>query len=218
MRLSLLHARSFSSRPGSSPRLKAALSLDHLLPLDQFIQRGRVLSLYRTILRDTRRIPDKRTRKETVGFARAEFESHKNVTDLQRQKLTLQCSHRFFTELCTFIPRTCSNTPTLTAAGFTDAKEAGIIALCARPNAWRGAAIVALVAARERAPNVRMREELMFLGVFRRKAKGSRGVQEVAVISFWAFSRIFRMEREGGNGGKSRGRTGASWVNVVFVR
>lgn len=83
MRLSLLHARSFSSRPGSSPRLKAALSLDH------FIQRGRVLSLYRTILRDTRRIPDKRTRKETVGFARAEFESHKNVTDLQHIRYLL---------------------------------------------------------------------------------------------------------------------------------
>ncbi|PKS09934.1 hypothetical protein jhhlp_004557 [Lomentospora prolificans] len=76
MRLQLPHRRFFSSRPGS-PRLKAALSLDH------FIQRGRVLSLYRTILRASRRIPDKRTRAETVGFARGEFESHKNVTDIQ---------------------------------------------------------------------------------------------------------------------------------------
>lgn len=90
------------------------------------------------------------------------------------RNLTLQCSHRFFTELCTFIPRTCSNTPTLTAAGFTDANEAGIIALCARPNAWRGAAIVALVAARERAPNVRMREELIFF-FSSQKQKGSGG-------------------------------------------
>ncbi|KAK9779767.1 putative Complex 1 protein [Seiridium cardinale] len=57
-------------------RLGATLSLDH------FLQRGRVLSLYRTILRGTRRIGDPGTRSETRNFARAEFERHREVTDL----------------------------------------------------------------------------------------------------------------------------------------
>ncbi|KAH8682757.1 hypothetical protein BX600DRAFT_50186 [Xylariales sp. PMI_506] len=57
-------------------RLRATLSLDH------FLQRSRALSLYRTILRGTRRIGDPATRSETRSFARAEFERHRGVTDL----------------------------------------------------------------------------------------------------------------------------------------
>lgn len=40
------------------------------------------MSLYRTILRGTKRIGDPGTRSETRGFARAEFERHRGVTDL----------------------------------------------------------------------------------------------------------------------------------------
>ncbi|KAL2146432.1 hypothetical protein VTI28DRAFT_3901 [Corynascus sepedonium] len=57
-------------------RLGPALSLDH------FIQRTRVLSFYRSIIRSTRRIPDPKTRAETRRFARDEFERHRGVTDL----------------------------------------------------------------------------------------------------------------------------------------
>lgn len=75
--LSLLRpaARSYAteSRRG---RLGSTLSLDH------FLQRSRVLSLYRTILRGTRRIDNPATRDETRSFARAEFERHRGVTDL----------------------------------------------------------------------------------------------------------------------------------------
>lgn len=50
----------------------------------QFLQRSRVLSLYRTIIRATRRIQDPTTRAETRKFARDEFERHRQVTDLVR--------------------------------------------------------------------------------------------------------------------------------------
>ncbi|KAI1341185.1 hypothetical protein F5Y15DRAFT_377177 [Xylariaceae sp. FL0016] len=71
-----LHAlRSYATSPPKS-RLGTTLSLDH------FLQRGRALSLYRDVLRGTARISDPNTRRETRGFARAEFERHRHVTDL----------------------------------------------------------------------------------------------------------------------------------------
>lgn len=60
----------------SRSRLGATLSLEH------FLQRTRVLSLYRTVVRGTRRIQDPTTRAETMRFAREEFERHRNVTDI----------------------------------------------------------------------------------------------------------------------------------------
>jgi hypothetical protein len=52
------------------------------LGLEHFIQRQRVLALWREVLRSTTRIADKSTREEMRQFARAEFEQHKDVTDL----------------------------------------------------------------------------------------------------------------------------------------
>ncbi|POR32754.1 LYR motif-containing protein 2 [Tolypocladium paradoxum] len=57
-------------------RLQGALSLDH------FLQRTRVLSFYRTILRGTKRIGDARTKAETRKHVRDEFERHRNVKDI----------------------------------------------------------------------------------------------------------------------------------------
>lgn len=48
----------------------------------QFLQRARVLALYRTVLRGTRRISDQKTRDETRLFARQEIERHRHVQDL----------------------------------------------------------------------------------------------------------------------------------------
>ncbi|ORY11410.1 hypothetical protein BCR34DRAFT_326138 [Clohesyomyces aquaticus] len=62
---SLLHRR------GKSP-----------LGLDHFVQRQRALALWREILRSTAGISDTSTRTDMRQFARAEFERHKNVTDL----------------------------------------------------------------------------------------------------------------------------------------
>ncbi|KAI6086735.1 hypothetical protein F4821DRAFT_237854 [Hypoxylon rubiginosum] len=64
-------------------RLGTALSLDH------FLLRTRALSLYRTIVRGTKHIKDLTTRTETRNFARAEFERHRNVTDLSHIRYLL---------------------------------------------------------------------------------------------------------------------------------
>lgn len=48
----------------------------------KFLLRSRALSLYRDIIRGTNRISDPTTRAETRNFVRAEFERHRNVTDL----------------------------------------------------------------------------------------------------------------------------------------
>ncbi|KAM5355447.1 hypothetical protein ACJ41O_002093 [Fusarium nematophilum] len=75
-------SRGYATRPGG-PRLKQTLSLD------QFIQRARVLSLYRTILRGTKRIADPVTRAESRKYARDEFERHRNVTDVSHIRYLL---------------------------------------------------------------------------------------------------------------------------------
>ncbi|KAI0452309.1 complex 1 LYR protein [Xylaria acuta] len=63
--------------------LRPTLSLDH------FLQRVRVLALYRTVLRGTRHINDPATRSETRSFARAEFERHRGVTDINHIRYLL---------------------------------------------------------------------------------------------------------------------------------
>ncbi|KAI0890953.1 hypothetical protein F4806DRAFT_484578 [Annulohypoxylon nitens] len=77
-RLSLSSAISIRNYASSPPkgRLGTALSLDH------FLLRSRALSLYRSVIRGTRRISDPTTRAETRNFARAEFERHRHVTDI----------------------------------------------------------------------------------------------------------------------------------------
>lgn len=42
------------------------------------------MALWRTIIRDCRRIADQKTRKETLHFAKEEFRRHKDVKDLVR--------------------------------------------------------------------------------------------------------------------------------------
>jgi len=69
-------------RPASS-RLRDTLSLDH------FLQRQRALSLYRTIIRGTRSIPDPTTKAESRKYARDEFERHRNVTDISHIRYLL---------------------------------------------------------------------------------------------------------------------------------
>jgi complex 1 LYR family protein len=48
----------------------------------QFIQRSKALGFYRAILRGTARIGDPSTREESRRYARAEFERHREVTDI----------------------------------------------------------------------------------------------------------------------------------------
>ncbi|KAI5859690.1 hypothetical protein GGS23DRAFT_607393 [Durotheca rogersii] len=56
-------------------------SLGATLSLDHFILRSSVLSLYRRVLRGTRRISDRATRVEARNYARSELERHRGVSD-----------------------------------------------------------------------------------------------------------------------------------------
>ncbi|KAL0934842.1 uncharacterized protein CTRU02_209433 [Colletotrichum truncatum] len=77
-------ARSYSNGPAKS-RLGKTLSLDHVRKSSiscTHIYRSRALSLYREIIRGTRRIADPNTRAESQRYARDEFERHRDVTDI----------------------------------------------------------------------------------------------------------------------------------------
>ncbi|KFY41125.1 hypothetical protein V494_03188, partial [Pseudogymnoascus sp. VKM F-4513 (FW-928)] len=119
-----LFASEAAKRPKS--RFGPTVSLEH------FLQRSKVLSLWRRVLRDTKRIADLQTRAETRKMARDEFERNKNVTDISQIKYLIStgksqwdATERFFTELRTFIPRTCS--VTVTAPLFATVTPAGLV-------------------------------------------------------------------------------------------
>ncbi|KAF2454372.1 hypothetical protein BDY21DRAFT_110224 [Lineolata rhizophorae] len=62
---------------GRRPRSKRpALGLEH------FLQRQRVLALWRDIVRSINKIPASSTRREMRDFARSEFEWNRHVTDI----------------------------------------------------------------------------------------------------------------------------------------
>lgn len=67
---------SFPSRPiGTKRRVPAAVSLEH------FLQRQRVLGLWRDIVRSTKTIPNESIRTEMRSFAKEEFERNRHVKD-----------------------------------------------------------------------------------------------------------------------------------------
>lgn len=63
------------------PRSRLQKNTPPPLSLDHFLQRQRVIALYRSIIRSLYRIPKDR-RAEPVAHARAEFERNKNVQDI----------------------------------------------------------------------------------------------------------------------------------------
>ncbi|KAF5130648.1 LYR motif-containing protein 2 [Metarhizium anisopliae] len=87
--LSLDHVRFpprdvYSLSKTQAPRERTALTRTA-----KFLQRARVLSFYRTILRGTRQIQDPRTKSETRKFVRDEFERHRSVTDISHIRYLL---------------------------------------------------------------------------------------------------------------------------------
>ncbi|CAI7639865.1 unnamed protein product [Penicillium discolor] len=72
-----------------SPRFLAAISRSQpsklkkpSISLDHFIQRQRVLSLWREIVRALIKVPPSSTRTELHKYARDEFERHREVSDV----------------------------------------------------------------------------------------------------------------------------------------
>ncbi|PMD24497.1 hypothetical protein NA56DRAFT_643066 [Hyaloscypha hepaticicola] len=78
----LFQPRSCIIRGFASQAKKRPSRLDSTISLDHFLQRGRALSLWRTIVRGCRRISDSNTREETLRFARDEFKRNKEVKDI----------------------------------------------------------------------------------------------------------------------------------------
>ncbi|KAF2440951.1 hypothetical protein P171DRAFT_488532 [Karstenula rhodostoma CBS 690.94] len=77
----ILIKRSYATVLSKSPsrlrsRGKNPISLDH------FIQRQRVLALWKDVVRSTVSISDRDMRQEMLRFARAEFEKYRHVADL----------------------------------------------------------------------------------------------------------------------------------------
>ena len=95
MKFLVAFARSYataSTRSSRLPSSKPPLSLDH------FLLRQRVISLYRTIVRASHKIPPP-TREEMKKYAREEFEQHKAVEDLRKIRYLLSTGKTEFERL-----------------------------------------------------------------------------------------------------------------------
>lgn len=111
------------------------LKISQLLTIEsQFLQRSRVLSFYRTIIRGTRSIADPATRRETQGFARAEFERHREVTDLVSPSLlsifTFSSPLYIPLSLCTNMCTILTGNSHISATSSQQGRQSGIT--------WRG--------------------------------------------------------------------------------
>ncbi|KAJ2212665.1 LYR motif-containing protein 2 [Coemansia sp. RSA 487] len=69
------------------------------MSFQQFIQRGKVLTMYRKYMRLLNRIPEKSTRKEMREWIRADFDRYKGEADPQRIDILLAQASRQFKEM-----------------------------------------------------------------------------------------------------------------------
>ncbi|KAJ5788290.1 Complex 1 LYR protein [Penicillium paradoxum] len=85
------------ARSQPSKLKKPAIGLDH------FIQRQRVLSLWREIVRALIKIPPSSTRTELHRYARDEFERQRGVSDLQHIRYLLSTGKAEFETMRRYI-------------------------------------------------------------------------------------------------------------------
>ncbi|CAI7616414.1 unnamed protein product [Penicillium palitans] len=93
-----------------SPRFLAAISRSQpsklkkpSISLDHFIQRQRVLSLWREIVRALIKVPPSSTRTELHKYARDEFERHRGVSDVQHIRYLLSTGKSEFETMRRYI-------------------------------------------------------------------------------------------------------------------
>lgn len=80
-----------------SKRKKPALSLD------QFLQRQRVLGLWRDVVRATNKIPDTTIQAEMRSFARMEFERNREITDIMMIRYLLSAGRDQFRNMSRYV-------------------------------------------------------------------------------------------------------------------
>ncbi|KAJ2706411.1 LYR motif-containing protein 2 [Coemansia spiralis] len=69
------------------------------LSFQQFMQRGKVLTMYRRFMRLTKRVSDRAARRETRDWVRSGFERHRAETDPARIEVFLAQASRQYKEL-----------------------------------------------------------------------------------------------------------------------
>ncbi|KAJ2455785.1 hypothetical protein EV183_000633 [Coemansia sp. RSA 2336] len=69
------------------------------LSFQQFIQRGKVIGMYRKYMRLTKRIADTSARRETRQWIRSDFERYKHETDPKRIDVLLAQASRQYKEM-----------------------------------------------------------------------------------------------------------------------
>ncbi|KAL2215499.1 complex 1 protein-domain-containing protein [Thermoascus aurantiacus ATCC 26904] len=74
-----------------------------VLGLEEFIQRQRVLGLWREILRALKKVPKSPTRDELRNHARYEFERNRHVTDLSQIRYLLSTGKTEFDTIKRYI-------------------------------------------------------------------------------------------------------------------
>ena len=91
------------TKPNSRPP-KSALSKSRTPPLslDHFLQRQRVISLYRSIIRSLYRIPKDR-RGEPISYAKGEFKRNKDVQDIGKIRYLVSTGKTEFESMSRYI-------------------------------------------------------------------------------------------------------------------
>ncbi|KAM9339572.1 LYR motif-containing protein 2 [Symphorus nematophorus] len=69
------------------------------LSLKQFLQRQRILGIYRNMLRTIRQVPDEADRKYLRDWARDEFKRNKNATDQDAIRMMVTQANNHLEEL-----------------------------------------------------------------------------------------------------------------------
>ncbi|XP_070705674.1 LYR motif-containing protein 2 [Pempheris klunzingeri] len=69
------------------------------LSLKQFLQRQRILGIYRTMLRTIRQVPDEADRKYLRDWARDEFKRNKNATEQDAIRMMVTQANNHLEEL-----------------------------------------------------------------------------------------------------------------------
>ncbi|GAA6218581.1 LYR motif-containing protein 2-like [Lates calcarifer] len=69
------------------------------LSLKQFLQRQRVLGIYRNMLRTIRQVPDEADRKYLTDWARAEFKRNKDATNQDAIRMMITQANNHLEEL-----------------------------------------------------------------------------------------------------------------------
>ncbi|KAH8693736.1 hypothetical protein BGW36DRAFT_383601 [Talaromyces proteolyticus] len=97
-----------SSIASSTPKSESSKFKKPVPSLDQFIQRQRVLSFWREIIRAVYKIPPSSTRTEMRDYARAEFDRNKGVEDVAHIRYLLSAGKTEFDTMRRYIEELAS--------------------------------------------------------------------------------------------------------------